>query len=157
MAGAVDHAVLILEDARFDANRSQQQLPSELRIYRSSNQHHHQHFVLGVAYDPSNTYLASMSSNRTVRILSRRLPPKSKKKVLRHTTAVPRNRASTAQLLTESKLELASKAKPIKFRRVVAHNGGAAVNRGPCQAICQLSLVPKHKLPVGNLLMPVQS
>jgi len=137
MVGTVDHTVLILEDVSYDANHSsshnnnnnetespQQQLlllPSEWRpVFRNAS--NHSHFVQGVAYDPSNTYLASMSSDRTIRVLQRKLPPKSKKKlVLRssnNSTAIPPHAEATAQLLTETKLELAVKAKQIKFRKV---------------------------------------
>ena len=106
MVGTVDHTVLILEDASYDANHSsnnsihnnetespqqqaqqqQQLLPSEWRpVFRNAS--NHSHFVQGVAYDPSNTYLASMSSDRTIRVLQRKLPPKSKKKLVLRSTS----------------------------------------------------------------------
>lgn len=41
----------------------------------------HSHYIQGVCYDPTGVYIASMSSDRSVRVFSRKAPKKKKKKV----------------------------------------------------------------------------
>lgn len=65
---SLDHSVIVLERSDSDEYRS---------IYRNSTLH--THFVQGVAYDPLGVYIASASSDRTVRVLNRKTSKKSKK------------------------------------------------------------------------------
>ena len=132
VAGTIDHTVLICEDKLYETNHRAAGGPavdSDWQIvYRNSMDH--THYVQGVSYDPLGVYLASMGSDRTVRVFTRKTPPKSKKKVLR-----PANTGKAAimdfspplehqqmvnQLLTDSKLEM-SKSKLLKYRRAPAN------------------------------------
>ncbi|EEC49447.1 predicted protein, partial [Phaeodactylum tricornutum CCAP 1055/1] len=65
LAGSIDHSVF----------------SSWKIVYRNGIDH--THFVQGVAYDPLGVYLASMSSDRTVRVWTRKSPLKKNKQVLR--------------------------------------------------------------------------
>lgn len=124
IAGTIDHSVIVCEDTSYDANqRNSGEAAVESKwqvVFRNSMDH--TQFVQGVAYDPLGVYLATMGSDRTVRLFPRKTPPKSKKKVLRPanttTDCCPplEHQQMVAQLLTESKLEL-SKSKLIKFRK----------------------------------------
>lgn len=117
VCGTIDHCIMVLEDANYGSSSA---VAAEWRVmYRNSL--HHVHYVQGVAYDPSNVYLASQSSDRTVRVLSRKL--QQKKKVLRPSNSSPGSlpppdhAAAVQQLLTDSKLELSVKAKQLKYRK----------------------------------------
>jgi WD40 repeat protein len=133
LAGTIDHSVFVVEDASHSQNRNNPVRTIDAAwqvVYRNAMDH--THYVQGVAYDPAGVYLASMSSDRTVRVYPRKTPPKSKKKVLRPvsnatccgggsaSTAVPPHQHATMvqDLLTESKLEMA-KSKLVKYRRTV--------------------------------------
>jgi chromatin assembly factor 1 subunit B len=125
LAGTIDHSVFVCEDASHSHNRNNPVQTSDSAwkvVYRNAMDH--THYVQGVAYDPAGVYLASMSSDRTVRVYPRKTPPKSKKKVLRPANsgscAVPPVQHATMvqDLLTESKLEM-GKSKLVKFRRTV--------------------------------------
>ena len=133
VAGTIDHTVLICEDKHYEANHRAGGGPavdSDWQIvFRNSMDH--THYVQGVAYDPLGVYLASMGSDRTVRVFPRKTPPKSKKKVLRPTnTGTSPNmdcspplehQQMVNQLLTDSKLEV-SKSKLLKYRRETVNN-----------------------------------
>ena len=126
VAGTIDHTVLICEDKHYETNHRAGGGPavdSDWQIvFRNSMDH--THYVQGVAYDPLGVYLASMGSDRTVRVFPRKTPPKSKKKVLRPTNTGPNMDCSPPlehqqmvnQLLTDTKLEV-SKSKLLKYRR----------------------------------------
>ena len=165
IVGTIDHSVFVCEDKNYDANHRSVTtgaaggaavvpVDSEWEVvYR--NTHDHTHYVQGVAYDPLGVYLASMGSDRTVRVFPRKTPPKSKKKVLRpagtnNSTPLKEGNASNNQenlgnggggsgggvippidhqrmvdqLLTESKLEISSRSKMIKFRRAASDTNG---------------------------------
>lgn len=123
MVASIDHSVQVYEDQNYDtnmANPDKPQLESQWgAVYRNSKDHNH--FVQGVAFDPLNVYVASMGSDRTVRVYARKIPPKSKKKVLRPKDAndgplpPPEHAAMVQQLLLSNKFEL-GKAKTIKSR-----------------------------------------
>lgn len=130
VAGTIDHTVLICEDKNYDSNHHRvaggpAALESDWQsVYRNSMDH--THYVQGVAYDPLGVYLASMGSDRSVRVFPRKTPAKSKKKVLRPSNTgtsstkmecfpPSEHRRMVDQLLTESKLEV-NKSKLIKFR-----------------------------------------
>lgn len=125
IAGTIDHSVFVCEDISYDANLKSKEsnaIESKWQIsYRNSSDH--TQYVQGVAYDPLGVYLASMGSDRTVRVFSRKTPPKSKKKVLRQANSsadsVPpqEHQEMVGNLLTDSKLELNHKSKMIKFRK----------------------------------------
>jgi chromatin assembly factor 1 subunit B len=69
VAGSIDHSVVVCEySLEQDAWRT---------VYRHDD---HAHFVQGVAFDPLNVYVASMSSDRTVRLHGRKKPPALKNK-----------------------------------------------------------------------------
>jgi chromatin assembly factor 1 subunit B len=132
--GTIDNTVLVCEDAHY---HDIAQESSWKCVHRNSMDH--SHFVQGVAYDPQGVYLASMSSDRTVRIHMRKSPGSSKtkkKKVLRtvtltansssavaalttHANNIPplAHQTMVASLLTNSKLEMCTKSKLIKYRR----------------------------------------
>jgi chromatin assembly factor 1 subunit B len=96
--------------------------------------------VQGVAFDPQGVYLASMSSDRTVRIHPRKVPGKKKKKVLRtignasssgsnnNNNNIPplAHQAMVEALLTDSKLEMCTKSKQIKYRKLTVNQEAAA-------------------------------
>lgn len=124
VVGTIDSNVLIFEDKHFSTNRCNpetHQKESEWQsVFRNGE---HSSFVQGVAYDPLGVYIASMGSDRTVRVFPRKTPPKSKKKVLRPANA-PRtvtppleHQRMVSRLLTESKVEI-GKTKRIKQRSV---------------------------------------
>jgi chromatin assembly factor 1 subunit B len=69
VAGSIDHSVVVCEfSVEQEAWRT---------VYRHDD---HAHFVQGVAFDPLNVYVASMSSDRTVRLHGRKKPPTAKSK-----------------------------------------------------------------------------
>jgi WD40 repeat protein len=129
VCGTIDHCVMVFEDANYSSNSTSAAATvaaaAEWKIaYRSAS--NHSHYVQGVAYDPSNVYLASQSSDRTVRVLSRKV--QSKKKVLRPSnncststtcTAIPpaEHAVAVQQLLTDSKLDFSMKTKQLKYRK----------------------------------------
>jgi len=155
LAGTIDHSVFLTEDANHSHNRSVQTCSSSSNhntngkqlvesdwkvVYRNAMDH--TQYVQGVAYDPAGVYLASMSSDRTVRVYPRKAAPKMKKvltaRVVRHnkesraqyaaaegaddaaaTSAMPDPHVATAAqaFLTETKVEM-QKSKLIKYRRV---------------------------------------
>ena len=137
VAGTIDHTVLVCEDRNFDANHQRVGGPavdSDWQVVLRNNSYH-SHYVQGVAYDPLGVYIASMGSDRTVRVVPRKTPPKSKKKILRPVNNTspstkmmecippPEHQRMVDQLLTDSKLEVANKTKLIKFRKTPAvHN-----------------------------------
>jgi chromatin assembly factor 1 subunit B len=136
VVGTIDSNVLIYEDKHYANNQSSpethQQLSEWQLVFRNGE---HSSFVQGVAYDPLGVYIASMGSDRTVRVFPRKTTPKSKKKVLRPSNA-PRlvsppqeHQRMVSQLLTESKLEM-GKTKRIQRRAVhVDETTGAQVKQ----------------------------
>jgi chromatin assembly factor 1 subunit B len=135
VVGTIDSQVLIFEDKNFATNRCSpetHQKDSEWQsIFRNGE---HSSFVQGVAYDPLGVYVASMGSDRTVRVFPRKTPPKSKKKVLRPTNA-PRtvsppqeHQRMVSRILTESKVEI-GKTKRIKQRSITIDETGAQVKQ----------------------------
>lgn len=64
VAGTIDHAVICVEYQQVDWKV----------VWRNGMEH--THFVQGVAYDPLGVYLASMSSDRSVRVFTRKDKPK---------------------------------------------------------------------------------
>ena len=134
LAGTIDHSVFVCEDGNYEANRTKpNQVESDWKIVYRNAQDHTQ-YVQGVSYDPLGVYLASMSSDRTVRLYPRKTPPKSKKKVLRPANAVAsslppvEHQRMVDALLTDSKLEI-SKSKQLKYRRTVVDETGATVKQ----------------------------
>ena len=132
MAGTIDQTVFVCEDKYHDANHQlapgQVPVDSDWQVVFFNDKDHSQ-YVQGVAYDPLGVYLASMCSDRTVRVYARKTPSKSKKKVLRPANSggtsdgqtnecIPpeEQQRSVDQWLTESKLDL-QRSKVIKFRR----------------------------------------
>lgn len=120
LAGTVDHAVWV-----FEVDTSPTSSSTWKTVYRNTS--HHTHYCQGVAYDPLQAYLASMSSDRTIRILQRKLPKHCKKKILRSTANVnddgtiqPSNAAETSQWLSENSLQVSAKTKQIKFQKASA-------------------------------------
>jgi chromatin assembly factor 1 subunit B len=128
IAGTIEHNVFVCEDKNYDANQKSchektPPLESDWKVeFRSTKEH--THYVQGVAYDPLGVYLASMGSDRTVRVFPRKTPPKSKKQVLRPSNAASdwcppaHHQRMVDQLLTESKLDF-TKPKQIKYRTIV--------------------------------------
>jgi len=134
LAGTIDHSVFVCEDGNYEANRSSpNQVESDWKIVYRNAQDHVQ-YVQGVSYDPLGVYLASMSSDRTVRVYPRKTPPKSKKKVLRPANAGASSlppadhQRMVDALLTDSKLEI-SKSKQLKYRRTIVDETGATVKQ----------------------------
>lgn len=123
LVGSIDHCVQVYEDVNYDANQAspdKPQLESQWKpVFRNASDH--THFVQGVAYDPLGVYVASMGSDRTVRVYARKPPPKAKTKVLRPKDAndgplpPPEHQAMVERLLMDSKLEL-GKGKVLKYR-----------------------------------------
>jgi len=132
VVGSIDHCVHVYEDASYDtniANPDKPQLESQWRsVYRNTLDH--THFVQGVSFDPLGVYLASMGSDRTVRVYARKPPPKFKKKVLRPKDAndgplpPPEHAAMVEQLLVNYKLEL-GKGKILKHREFPSEDDSA--------------------------------
>lgn len=129
--GTIDSNVLIFEDKNFATNAASAQTlqkDSEWQIVFRNGEH--SAFVQGVSYDPLGVYIASMGSDRTVRVFPRKIPAKSKKKVLRPANSPrtlsppPDHQESVAQLLTNSKLEI-GKTKRIQKRSVQIDETGA--------------------------------
>lgn len=133
--GTIDSCVLIYEDKQYGINACSPETHRKESdwqlVFRNADQH--SSFVQGVAYDPLDVYIASMGGDRTVRVFPRKVPMKSKKKVLRPannsiiegtdaaavvvTPAPHEHRRMVSQILTEAKLELA-KPKRIKQRSI---------------------------------------
>lgn len=149
VVGTVDHCFVVYEDAYYDSNQQQQQQQttstapsltittekpqSESQwkaVFRSTSDH--SNFIQGVAYDPLGVYLSSMSSDRSVKVYARKVPTKSKKKVLRPSNAPkgplppPDHQQMVMDLLTESKFQV-GKAKTIKYRKCALDETGAQV------------------------------
>mmetsp|Transcript_49491 Transcript_49491/g.142405 ORF Transcript_49491/g.142405 Transcript_49491/m.142405 type:complete len:581 (-) Transcript_49491:911-2653(-) len=127
VVGTIDSNVLIFEDKHYALNQESPQKESEWSVVFRNGEH--SGFVQGVAYDPQGVYIASMGSDRTVRVFPRKTPSKSKKKVMRpsnapRTIAPPQEHSqNVARLLTDSKLEM-GKSKSIQRRCVhVAEDG----------------------------------
>ncbi|KAG7356618.1 WD-40 repeat-containing protein [Nitzschia inconspicua] len=156
--GTIDSCLLIYEDKHFGINacnpETHQKESEWSQVFRNAE---HGSFVQGVSYDPLGVYIASMGSDRTVRVFPRKTPPKSKKKVLRPANASDGNNIVTppqehqrmvAQLLMESKVEI-GKTKRIKQRLVTSMEvDGPAENQQPDQSqshVTQERQV-KHKL-----------
>jgi chromatin assembly factor 1 subunit B len=74
VVGSVDGAMAVCE-LQEDAWRV---------VYKNASDH--SHYIQGVCYDPTDVYIASMSSDRSVRVFSRKTPKKKKKKVPEITT-----------------------------------------------------------------------
>lgn len=127
LAGGIDHSLSVVEDENYGRWGAE---ASWKIVYRNGMDH--THFVQGTAYDPSGVYLATMSSDRSVRIHMRKAPGKAKKKVLRpaSNSSVPptEHAAMVEELLTEAKLEF-GKSKPIKYRKMVTDVATGAVSR----------------------------
>eukprot|EP00529_Nitzschia_sp_RCC80_P014459 CAMPEP_0113480046 /NCGR_PEP_ID=MMETSP0014_2-20120614/21648_1 /TAXON_ID=2857 /ORGANISM="Nitzschia sp." /LENGTH=752 /DNA_ID=CAMNT_0000373413 /DNA_START=257 /DNA_END=2515 /DNA_ORIENTATION=+ /assembly_acc=CAM_ASM_000159 len=136
VVGTIDSCLLIYEDKNHAMNacspETHQKQSDWQQVYRNGE---HGSFVQGVSYDPLGVYVASMGSDRTVRVFPRKSPPKSKKKVLRPSNNGSSNNNSrtslartvtpphdhqrfVSQLLTESKIEL-GKTKRIKQRTTI--------------------------------------
>jgi WD40 repeat protein len=93
--------------------QQQQQIQSEWKVvYRNSTEH--THYVQGVSYDPLGVYLATMSCDRTVRILQRR-PRRNTKKV--GGNSIMDNEIIQEQLTTNRFEMISNKARQIKFRK----------------------------------------
>lgn len=133
VVGTIDHCIYVYEDGNYDTNKAnpdQPQLESKWQAtYRNSTDH--THYVQGVSFDPLGVYMASMGSDRTVRVYARKAPPKFKKKVLRLKEAndgpmpPPEHAAMVEELLINHKLEL-GKAKTIKFREFESEEESAS-------------------------------
>ncbi|CAB9517232.1 Chromatin assembly factor 1 subunit FAS2 homolog [Seminavis robusta] len=132
IAGTIDHSVSVYEDKNYDANQkamSENKVPEKSQWHlEHQNSMDHTLFVQGVAYDPLGVYLASMGSDRTVRVFPRKTPSKAKKKILRPSNAVAadccppvEHQRLVEQILTDSKLEL-GKSKQIKFRQLTQNS-----------------------------------
>jgi len=125
VAGTIDHAVLVCEDANYGSSPLKE---ADWRVV-FQNGMDHTHYVVGVGYDPQGAYLATMSNDRTVRVYPRKAPPKSKKKVLRPANSgssgsVPPadHQRAVSALLTDSRIEL-SKSRQLKYRKTPRADG----------------------------------
>jgi WD40 repeat protein len=174
LIGTIDHTIVCCEDDSYDVNHcittsadnnspltsvptsttmriasQKMQIASEWKIiYEKDDEHNH--YIQGVSYDPLGVYFASMSADRTVRILQRK--PRVSKKTLRsfqppHARAASRpssnnsvdivnsedlpednqraaSRIAVQELLTNSKLDMGTmKAKQIKYRKTLGPDG----------------------------------
>jgi chromatin assembly factor 1 subunit B len=135
VVGTIDACVLVFEDKNFHTNHispdTHQKSSDWTVVFRSG--HDHSQFVQGVAFDPLGAYVATMSSDRTVRVFPRKAPPKGKKKVLRPSNAKgpsppPEHKRMVDQLLTDAKLEL-GKSKQLKHRTVTIDETGAQIKQ----------------------------
>jgi chromatin assembly factor 1 subunit B len=137
VVGTIDSNVLIYEDKHHATNHcspeTHQKESDWQLVFRNGE---HASFVQGVAYDPLGVYIASMGSDRTVRVFPRKFAtkPSLKKKVLRPSNA-PRtvsppqeHQRLVERLLTESKLEI-GKPKRIKQRLETAADGDTVVKQ----------------------------
>mmetsp|Transcript_25206 Transcript_25206/g.37231 ORF Transcript_25206/g.37231 Transcript_25206/m.37231 type:complete len:540 (-) Transcript_25206:212-1831(-) len=98
--GSLDHTVAIYEDEHYNTNVASNSKEKDSQwkcVYRNSRDH--SHYIQGVAMDPLQNYVCTMSCDRTVRVY----PRKVKKK----------HRSQDA--MTEQRLEL-GKGKLIKYR-----------------------------------------
>jgi chromatin assembly factor 1 subunit B len=161
LAGSIDHSVFCVEDANYvldeatfteqdsDLNASPARTLSSTAqaswkiVYRNGIDH--THFVQGVAYDPLGVYLASMSSDRTVRVWTRKSPLKKNKQVLRpvnvHSSSVVppvEQSRNVGRALLHAKLDVMTKSKQLKYRRVPQNctttaetNGAGPVTASP--------------------------
>ena len=116
LIGSLDHSYMVLEDVNYGKTEADWKL-----VHRGVD---HQHYVQGVAYDPLGVYLATMSSDRTIRLHPRKT--KKKKAVLKPTTKqgfiIPPmdQQHLVAAQLTDSKFEL-GKSKILKYRQEREH------------------------------------
>lgn len=98
--GSLDHTVAIYEDEHYNANVASNTKEKDSQwkcVYRNSRDH--SHYIQGVAMDPLQNYLCTMSCDRTVRVYSRKVKKKHR----------------TQDAMTEQRLEL-GKGKLIKYR-----------------------------------------
>lgn len=134
--GTIDSCVLIYEDKHHAMNACSPETHRKESdwqlVFRNADQHGS--FVQGVAYDPLDVYIASMGGDRTIRVFPRKVPLKSKKKVLRPansgivggtnsapamvTPPPPDHQRMVSQILTDAKLEF-GKPKRIKQRSIL--------------------------------------
>ncbi|CAB9515465.1 Chromatin assembly factor 1 subunit FAS2 homolog [Seminavis robusta] len=132
IAGTIDHAVLVYEDKNYNNNQkaiSENKVPEKSQWdLEYQNCMDHTLFVQGVAYDPLGVYLASMGSDRAVRIFPRKTPSKAKKTILRPSNDVAadccppvEHQRLVKQILADSKLEL-GKSKQIKFHQLTQNS-----------------------------------
>ena len=110
VAGTIHHAVFVFE---IEPNQKWK------TVYR--NDDCHTHYVQGVALDPLSTYMASQSSDRTVRVWQRPIPKlKGQVQILRHTNTnsnpIPPNAAATAEFLSQTKFEFHPSKKPKQIK-----------------------------------------
>ena len=135
MVGTIDSLVLVYEDKHYTTNLvspETEQKDSEWQpVFRNGE---HTSLVQGVAYDPLGAYLASMGSDRTVRVFPRKLQPKQRKKVLRPSNS-PRmvsppqeHQRMVSNLLSESKLEI-GKSKRITQKSITTSEDGSQVKQ----------------------------
>lgn len=131
--GTIDSNVLIYEDKHYTTNQTApQQKESEWQLVFRNGEH--TAFVQGVAYDPLGVYIASMGSDRTVRVFPRKIPSKCKRKVLRpanapRTVSPPQDhQQEVSKLLTEHKLEM-TKTKRIQRHCVHVDAEGAQIKQ----------------------------
>jgi len=132
VVGTIDSNVLVFEDKNYAMNSISPQKESEWTVVFRNGEH--SSFVQGVAYDPLGVYLASMGSDRTVRIFPRKTPTKNKRKVLRPANA-PRtitppaeHQEHVSRFLTESKIEI-GKTKKIQRRCVYVDEEGGQLKQ----------------------------
>lgn len=161
--GTIDSCVLIYEDKYYGINACSPETHRKESdwqlVFRNADQHGS--FVQGVAYDPLDVYIASMGGDRTVRVFPRKVPMKSKKKVLRSASniVIAGTNASAAvvtppphehqrmvsQILTEAKLEL-GKSKRIKQRSIAVENCAGSGNQNSKSQIEECQSVPQHQI-----------
>jgi chromatin assembly factor 1 subunit B len=97
VAGSIDHSVVVCEySMEQEAWRT---------VYRHDD---HAHFVQGVAFDPLNVYVASMSSDRTVRLHGRKKPPAAKNKGGRKSLLASNNNNNVLAATTAAKVNASS-------------------------------------------------
>ena len=132
IAGSMDHAVWVCENVNHHAFNSSgggggggAELESEWRVVYHNGMAH-THYVQGVTYDPLGVYLASMSSDRSVRVYPRKQTSsmgrgsKKSKKVLQSANTNSTNATTTEavqDVLRDAKLELGRSKEIRKLRR----------------------------------------
>lgn len=101
--GSLDHTIAIYEDEHYNANAASNSKEKDSQwkcVYRNSRDH--SHYIQGVAMDPLQNYVCTMSCDRTVRVYPRKVKKKHR----------------TRDAMSEQRLEL-GKGKLIKYRPVL--------------------------------------
>lgn len=127
LMGSIDHSVICCEDESYDINHNASQTSSATSNspsaeiaseWKAAYSDRHRNYVQGVSYDPLGVYLASMSADRTVRVVQRK-QQKPKKITSSQSTTIS---LTSQELLSFGKFEKDLKPRQIKYRKTATQS-----------------------------------